>query len=66
MVDTEKRIGKEMTRMISKTQEKLDRLEAKQIMYSLIEIVLRIYKKRPSEFLETRLREMKQCYENLK
>lgn len=61
-----RRTGRQKMDMISKTQHKLDVIESKKILFDIIQIALRLYKKKPSEALETRLREMKQTYENIR
>lgn len=53
-------------RMISESQRKLDNIETRKILYDIIVLVLSRYKSKPSEFLETRLRELKATYESFK
>ena len=52
--------------MISEAQKKLDNIETRKILYDIIVILVARYKAKPSEFLETRLRELKATYESFK
>lgn len=66
MVDTMKKTGNQKMIMISEAQKKLDNIETRKILYDIIVILIARYKAKPSEFLETRLRELKATYESFK
>lgn len=66
MVDIMKKTGNQKMIMISEAQKKLDNIETRKILYDIIVILVSRYKTKPSEFLETRLRELKATYESFK
>lgn len=66
MVDIMKKTGNQKMIMISEAQRKLDNIETRKILYDIIVILIARYKAKPSEFLETRLRELKATYESFK
>lgn len=61
-----KKTGNQKMIMISEAQKKLDNIETRKILYDIIVILVSRYKAKPSEFLETRLRELKATYESFK